>query len=504
MVVGGYHNKEYFKILDDLKVNVRLCEGLAETGFMKEDRMQYGEDTLVMFKNLCESYKLNKIITIATAAVRKAENGPEFVKRIKDKVGIDIDVIPGRKEAEFDYLGSVNSIEFRDAITMDIGGGSAQFCLVRDRKLVDSVSLQFGSIDLMEMFDLGDKITPKNLKRLQAFLKDSYDSVPFLKDAKNLPVIGIGGTIRNIGRVHRNFINYPLEIAHNYRMKRKEVEQVVEDVSLMTYKERRKLAGLAKGRADIFPGAAYAVEFLMDYIGSKELIISNYGIREGVIFDYFGYGPGHLVPDIFENSLVNTMLHYDCNIEHAYHLYHIASKLKDELKDYSVITQDTDKILKASSMLHDIGDYIDYRNHHEHSFYLVLNSGLEGLSQKEMLLSAFITLHHRTNKKIHISDLYLNLLTEKEAQLIDELSLYLQMGEYLDRTMDGVVRDIWFDVNDKEAILNVITVDHSVMTDMVEDECQKKFKRVFGRKLKVKSYTVDHDDPRAKYVLDEI
>ena len=84
MVVGGYHNREYFKILDDLKVNVRLCEGIAETGYMKEERMQYGEDTLIMFKNLCQSYHLKNIITVATAAVRKAKNGPEFVKRIKE------------------------------------------------------------------------------------------------------------------------------------------------------------------------------------------------------------------------------------------------------------------------------------------------------------------------------------------------------------------------------------------------------------------------------------
>lgn len=497
LVVGGYHNRDYFKILDDLKVNVRLCEGIAETGKMSEERMNYGEETLVMFKNLCESYHLKNIITVATAAVRKAENGPEFVKRIKENVGIDINVIPGSKEAEFDFLGSVNTIDYKDAVTMDIGGGSAQFCLVKDRKIVDSISLQFGAIDLMEMFDLGDKITARKIKELKKFLKKAFDSVPFLKKGKYLPVVGIGGTIRNIGRVHRNLINYPLEIAHNYRMNRNQVEDVVDTAILMDYDERLNLAGLAKGRADIFPGASYAVKYLMEYIDSPELIISNAGIRDGVIFDYFGYGPDNLVSNIFDTSIINTMLLYDCNMSHSYHLLEIVRKLSLELQDISHLEYNFDKILTASAMLHDMGIYIDYSNHHEHTFYLVLNAGLNGLNQKEILLAAFITLYHRINKKIKISDLYKDLLTKKDRELIDELSLYLQIGEYLDRTMDGVVRDIWFEFEEDKAILNVVSVRHPVMIDMVQEECAKKFKRVFGLNLEVKAYVVNEDDERA-------
>lgn len=506
LVVGGYHNRDYFKIIDDLKVNVRLCEGVAETGKMNEYRMQLGEDTLTMFKNLCESYHLDNILTVATAAVRKAENGPEFVKRIKEKVGIDINVIPGSREAELDYLGAVNSIEFTDAVLMDIGGGSAQFGLVRNRELVKSISLQFGSIDLMEMFDLGDEISDQQVKKLRKFLKKQLEAVDFLKEGEGLPVIGIGGTIRNIGRVHRYQINYPLEIAHNYQMTRKEVEEVVELSMKMNYEERRELDGLSKGRTDIFPGASYALMYLMEYIDSERLIISNAGIRDGVLYDYFGFGPGHLVPNIFDRSVINTMLLYDTNLEHSFHILGIARRLSQELKDYTNIKEDYKykikvnykKILEASALLHDIGIFIEYMNHHEHSFYLVLNAGLEGMTQKGILLTAFIVLHHRTNKKIRISDLYNGLLSKDDKKIIDELSLYLQIGEYLDRTMDGVVRDLWVEMKDDEAILHVTTIKHPVMTDMVEEECGKKFKRVFGKELKVKAIVAEEGTPEAE------
>lgn len=503
MVVGGYHNKDYFKILDDIKVNVRLCEGLAETGYMSEERMQYGEDTLILFKELCESYHLKNIIIVATAAVRKAKNGPDFVKRIKEKVGLDIDVISGHQEAEFDYLGSINSINFKDAITMDIGGGSAQFCLVRDRKLINSISLPFGSIDLMELFDLGDHVSRSKLKELRKFLKEAYDKVDFLKEGKHLPVIGIGGTIRSIGKVHRELINYPLELAHDYKMSLEEVDHVIDEAINLDYKERKKLPGMPKGRVDIFPGASYALKYLMEYIESDQLIISDAGIRNGIIYNYFGYGPDNLVDNIFDTSLINTMLLYDCNFAHSYHLLGIANKIADQLKPYSHIKQDFSKILKAGTMLHDMGIYIQFRNHHEHSFYLILNAGLEGIEQKEILLAAFVALNHRIKKKVRISDLYLGLLTEEDQDLIDELSLYVQMSEYLDRTMDGVVRDLWFDMTDDKAILNVVTVHHPVMVEMIVEECKKKFKRVFGRDLEVHSIVVDQDAPEAENKIRE-
>lgn len=497
LVVGGYHNRDYFKIIDDLKVNVRLCEGLAETGYMSEARMRYGEETLEMFKYLCESYKLEKIIIIATAAVRKAKNGPEFVARIKKNLGLDITVISGEREAELDYLGCVNSLDVKDALMMDIGGGSAELVLIKERKKVDGISLPFGSIDLMEMFDIGDKVTGEKLKKLRKFLKEQYAAVAFLKQADGLPVIGVGGTIRNIGRIHRRQIDYPLELAHNYRMDYAEVCDTVDLAADLDYESRRRLEGLSKGRTDIFVGASYACRYLMKTIGSKELIISDSGLRNGVLYDYFGNGPDNLVMNMFDRALVNTMLMYDVNMGHAYHLLGIANKLSIDLKSISGVKQDFSKIMKCGACLHDVGTFIQYRNHHEHSFYLILNSGLYGISQKGMLLAAFMALNHRTNKKIQIDKPYQVLLTEDDRHLIDELSLYLQIGEYLDRAMDGVVRDIRTDIGDDAVTLHVTSVVHPVMTNIVEDECAKKFKRVFGKDLKVEAILTDTDIPDA-------
>lgn len=491
LVVGEYYNNEYFQIIDDVKVNVRLSEGLSETGRLQQDRMAFGLETLAMFRSMCDAYDLKKVIAVATAAIRKASNGKEYVALIKEKTGFDVEVISGEREASMDYLGAINALDVKDALLMDIGGGSTEFVLIKDRKKVETVSLPFGSIDLAERFDLEDEITDKKLKVLDIFLTEAFDETPIFSRANGLPVIGVGGTIRNVGRIHRSIIDYPMEIPHNYRMQQGAVKRVCDLAAGMNLLERSNLKGLSKGRIDIFVGSSHTLARLMKHIESPELIISNAGLRDGIIYEYFGYNEDNLVYDIFELSLVDIMLNFNVNIPHAYHVLKLTETLFDQLKPLHGITrEDVHKMIKASAMLHDSGIKLQYSNHHEHSFYIILNAGLLGIEQEELLMSAFVALNHRTNKKIKILEEYVGLLQEEERDLIDQLSLFLQIAEYLDRSMDGVVKDVHCVIMDKEAQLNVLTTGHSIFDDMIVSECGKKFKRVFNKTLTIKNKVI--------------
>lgn len=485
LVVGHYHEKGYFTILDDVKVNVRLCEGLSETGLLSPSRMDLGVETLGLFKRMCDTYQTESVIAVATAAVRKADNGPEFCKRVAKEVGIDISVIPGESEATYDYLGVVNTIAVKDALMMDIGGGSVEFVLIKDRKKKDAISLPFGSIDLAEQFGLADTVHPEALGRLKAYMDGAFSQYQLFKKARGLPVIGVGGTIRNLGRIHRRMVDYPLEIAHNYPMTAQEVKAVCDLTAGMNLEERRNLKGLSKGRSDIFVGASQAVRRVMKAIGASQLIIADAGLRDGILYDQLGYGEGKLVPDVYDYSLANVLVNYDVNIPHAYHLYKLSLKMFEELKPLHRIDGDVGRIIKTSALLHDSGIKIQYTNHHEHSFYLILNSGLYGLTHKELLMSAFSALNHRTNKKVKVDAAYEAMLSGKDKAVIDTVSLFLQIGEYLDRSMDGVVEDIRCEMTKDTVTMHVISREHTVFADMVMQECGKKFNRVLGRELRV-------------------
>lgn len=128
MMIGGYINQLYYQVTDDVKVNVKLGEGLNETGMISKDRMDFGIQTLIMYAHICRGQGLERVITVATEAVRRASNGDEFVRRAKEEAGLDVVIIPGTMEAELDYLGCVNSMEIENAVMMDIGGRARSSC----------------------------------------------------------------------------------------------------------------------------------------------------------------------------------------------------------------------------------------------------------------------------------------------------------------------------------------------------------------------------------------
>ncbi len=491
LIVGRFNPGGSFTLIDDAKVNVRLCEGYAETGLLREDRMDYGIETLAMFKRMCDAYRLTTIKTIATAAVRKAKNGDVFVKRALDELDMVIDVIPGEMEAAYDYLGVINTLDITDALMMDIGGGSTEFVLIKDRKKAEAVSLPFGSIDLAERFSLSDDIKKDDLERLVAFLEGAYAQYPIFENAVNLPVVGVGGTIRNIGRIHRRLTDHPLDIAHNYYINRRDVKEIYEMTAAMDYEERRNLKGLSKGRTDIFVGACRAVFQTMKTIDSDNLIIANSGLRNGVIYEFLGFGENNIVHNVHDMSLSNVMNNYDVNLPHAVHMFRLCEKMYGDLKPLHRLNDRYDKVIKTAALLHDCGIKVDYTNHHEHSFNLILNSPIYGVSHRQLLLSAFAALNHRINKKVKVDKQYENLIDAEDKKAIDLIGLLLQIGEQLDRSMDGVVRDVNCVIKDDRVTLRLDCRKHSVFTDMILDDCGKKFKRVFGRDLIIDTEMLD-------------
>lgn len=490
LVVAIYHEADgYFSVIDDAKVNVRLGEGMTRTGQLDPARMDVGVDTMKIYRRMIDAYELDQVIATATAAVRKAKNGDVFVRRVKEEAGIDINVIPGEQEAMYDYLGVVNTIDIQNALMMDIGGGSTELVLIQNREKKAGVSLPFGAVDLAEKFNLTDKPKKSDLEKLRVFLEGAFSQYPLLAEAKGYPVIGVGGTIRNMGRIHRRMIDYPLEIAQNYHMSRKDVKTVCEKTAAMDYQERKNIKGLSKARADIFVGASQAVLEIMGVIDSDQLIISKAGLRDGMLYESIGYGEGEVVPQVFEYSLINAARQLDVNCIHAYQIYRISRKLFNELKPIHglALSRTLDKSLRTAAMLHDSGIKIQYSNHQLHSFYLILNAGINGLTHEEMLIAAFTALNHRTGKKVQVDAEYARMLTKQDLNIIDVFSAILQIAEYLDRDMDGIVRDVNCVISDDAVTLDVLSQEHSVFTDMILDECGKKFNRVFKHTLNLEN-----------------
>ena len=485
-----------FQIIDELKESVRLGEGMDKNDFMKEDRMEKGLETLQMFKDLCIATKTKRIIAVATAAVRNATNGQRFIKGINDALDLEVKILTGKEEAFYDYCGVVNSIDATDGLIIDIGGGSIEMVWMENRKIKHSHSFNFGAVTLASMFNLRDEVKIASIEALKAYLWKAFKSIDWLKKGHFDLLIGVGGTLRNIAKIDKRQKNYSFDRIHNYEMTVTAVENVFDQVKGLSLKERKNISGLSKKRADIFIGANGFVLYLMEYLEMNQLILSGKGIREGILYND-KILDGHIVEDVLEYSLMAQVDKLPKFKSHTLNVYGLLKQLVMALEPlfsfkYSDFDGSIEKVIKTSGLLHDLGSIINYYDHHEHTFYMILNSDINGVNHREQLLSAYIAASHRhVSYSLHKYNLnrkqFMDIIDRKgdDKELIRKFGILLEVAEGLDRNMSGAIK-IHEIVIDKQAVKIFIKSSKNPILEITDAlEAAKGFEKKFNRQLSI-------------------
>lgn len=493
LVLAEIINNKYYKVIDILKETVRLGEdmGLEEKPFIKPNRMSAAIKTLRMFKNLCDATETYDVIAVATAAVRKAVNKRDFLKKVKEEIDLDVDVLSGEEEAFYDFCAVTHSLDNNDGLIIDVGGGSVELIWMKDRKIKKSVSLPFGALDLTQRFDLYDSIESDQEEKLNNYISNKYSELKWLSEIGDIPLIGVGGTVRNIAKIDQNKKDYPLEILHNYQMKQEEVKVIYNKVKSSCLEERLNIGGLSSKRADIFIGALALVRIIMDICNIDDLYICGKGIREGVIYN-------HLYPDgcsnsndVLDFSIENFMYNFNMKGNHNYRIHFLTIRLYNQLKTLINLTLDNiDNIIKVAAILHDCGTSINYYDHHEHSFYIILNSGLNGLTHRELLMSAYIAASHRHTKyklkKYNLNRSNFKQIINKngkDKELIRKVGVLLEIAEGLDRNMMGIVEDVECIIVNDSVIIKTIAKEDIELEIKDALSAAKGFEKLFEKKL---------------------
>lgn len=471
-----------YKIIDELKETVRLGEDMDENLNLNSNRMDNAITYLKVFKNICDSINADDIIAVATEAVRKAPNKEYFLEKVKNETSIEIRVLSGEEEAYYDYLGVIHSMDVNNTLIMDIGGCSAEFILVKNKKIEHSISLPFGAINITKKFNTNNPITPDVEKNLTDFFYDIFKDVPWLNNLKIDTLVGVGGSIRNIGKIHKKQKSYPLNIIHNYTLDASEVSEIFDMVKNQNVDDRKKIKGLSKERADIFPGACAAVSSIISFCDIKTLFISGNGLREGLIYEYLTES-NYNIENVLDFSINNLMRNLNMDENHSNQIYNISNKLFSELKDIMNIKKDISKVIKTASMLHDSGVSINYYGHHLHSFYIIINSRLYGLSHRELLMSAYAaSFHRKEDNKVNILE-YKDLISKDDIETIRKVGVLLNISEYICKNLSTHIEDVLCYIQKDAVLIKTISkFNYKVESSDFSKVCAN-FKKVYKKNL---------------------
>ncbi len=220
-----------------------------------------------------------EIIAIATSAVREAENKEEFLTKVKTELGIDIKVISGQKEAQISYQGMVEGFKKLpdDILTIDIGGGSTELIYGDQKKCFDYNSFKIGAIRLTKEF--GESFRAMENK-VQKALK------PYLNNKKVEQLLGAGGTITTLAAIKNSLAEYDHNLIHGYKLTKEDIIEIFTRLKKLSLAERKQVVGLNADRADIILAGIIILEVIMYLIGIDEIIVSDQGLLEGVVYSY--------------------------------------------------------------------------------------------------------------------------------------------------------------------------------------------------------------------------
>ena len=266
----------------------RLGEGMDTKKRLLDARMDETISKLIEFRKKCREFEPLTIRAVATSAVRESSNQQEFVSRAKIEADVKVEVIPWEQEAGLMIKGVLWRLPNteKDILAFDIGGGSTEFILARDRKIISAFGTLLGSIRLTEKFISRHPIDISEYKLLEVFLRRELREVKNkLSDFPPELLLGTAGTVTTLAAIDENIYPYDSEKVHGKSITFKRVEEILETLKRKSLDERLAMRTIEKGREDlIIAGGALTLE-IMRIFNCKLLTISDYGLREGLVLD---------------------------------------------------------------------------------------------------------------------------------------------------------------------------------------------------------------------------
>lgn len=489
LIVVEYVPRLSFKMVDEVRESVRIGEGMGEVDVLRPAAMDRAAGAAQIYAAFCQASGIDDIVAVGTSAIRDARNRSRYIDRVRRETGIEVRVLSGEEEAYYGYLAAVNSTTLENGFVVDLGGGSLQITRVENRASTHSVSFPLGAVRCTEGFLLSDPATPGEMRSLTAHLRERFESLPWFKREPGMTMVGEGGSLRLVGRLAQKKAAYPLDDLHGYSVTLDQVAGVRDELSRLGVAARARIPGMKPDRADISLAGALVVHEVMRAGGFNDMTVCGQGLREGLFYERF-LGTAEGSPPIFENvrraSVLNLAHVYRFQEKHAEHIAHLTLSMFDQLPpDENKCGAAERELLWAASMLHDIGVSIDYHDHHKHGSYLILNAGLPGYTHREIALIALLVRYHRKGRPT-VDELGGTLEAGDDARLLQMTSL-LRLAEQIDRSRDGVVRDVALTVSGGVATLELVSRGDETVALWAVAHNRDIFEAAFGLSLEVVS-----------------
>ncbi len=264
-------------ILFNEKMLAGLGRGIVTTGKLDPDGVRRAMEEFGRFRALSEQARAESLHVLATAAAREAENGPDFIERAEQVLGTHIQVLSGPEEAQYSALGVISGFHGADGIAGDLGGGSLELIDIRREGTGLGITLPLGGLRLEDQ-------TAGSLVETRRIVRRELACAEWLGGAAGRTFYCVGGTWRNLARLHMSSESYPLEVMHHYEMDVEKAAPFLQRVGRGEVDRIKGLQRVSKNRRGLLPYGAILLEEIVQIMRPSKVVISAQGVREGYLY----------------------------------------------------------------------------------------------------------------------------------------------------------------------------------------------------------------------------
>ncbi|HEU4827807.1 MAG TPA: Ppx/GppA phosphatase family protein [Gemmatimonadales bacterium] len=455
LLVAEYDRASGLSIIDEVRDQPRLAQGLARTGRLDDAAIEHAVQVLSRMRDVCERRGVSRISAVATSAVREAANGAEFVRRVQEEIGIPLRIIDGDAEAALSYRSVAYHFKLDASRTLvaDIGGGSLELIGAVNGLVELTASLPLGAVRLTELH-LDDADTIRRVRKLRAQVRKQLRKGLSSRDWGSSRLIGSGGTFTTLARMAIARRGAPIpENVHGVEVTTAEVEHLLEWLSTKSPEQRRAVAGLSPQRADIILAGLAVTAELLALVDARSLTVSAFGLRDGLLLEMAGADadrrrdPLRLVREFAERCQSDR--------RHIEQVRHLSLLLFDQLAPVLGGDPEERLLLESAALIHDVGQLVSYRRHHHHSFQLIMHAERLHFSARDRLLVALISRYHRKSGPSRKDDDYGQLPAEERA-IVRRLSGVLRVADGLDRGHTAIIESLATTLTDERLVVSVV------------------------------------------------
>lgn len=376
------------RILATTRAALRLVSDVDTARTLGAEAVERAMDALRDFNAVARGSGARRVFAVATAAMRDAANGPDFIERVRREIGIEIQVIDGAREALYGLRGGISGLPVENGLFFDVGGGSMQVSRFRARRLEQAWSFPLGSLRLSGAFLASDPPTKAEIRALRDHVREVLAAIgPQLLGSGEV-LVGTGGTVRNLAKIDRRRREYPIARVHGYSLERPRLAEVVDELAARKAKRRDEVPGLSGERGDSIVGGGLAIDVLASEVGAPEILVSGQGVREGLVQSLFApeAPPVNAVREASLRSLTSRFTEWDPPSARARET--VAAAVGNALAVRA--DREVGGAMGRAARLLDIGRSVDFFDRHAHAARIVLSTEIFGFGHREIALTAAI------------------------------------------------------------------------------------------------------------------